>query len=88
MATFLALFITSNYNPSQPVLSLFRLDNLHEAGKGAVTGSFYLRGKDTGREFIILQVIGDALTALALSGAGFIGAVAAGFVGFNIAFHD
>ena len=69
-------------------MSLFRLDDLHEAGKGAVIGSFYLRGKDTGREFIILQVIGDALTAFALSRAGLISAVAPGLVGFNIAFHD
>jgi len=64
------------------------LDDLREAGKGAVIGSFYLGGKDTGREFIILQVIGNALTAFTLSGAGLIGAVAVGFVSFNIAFHD
>ena len=48
--------------------------DLNKAGKRAVIGSFYFRWKDTGGKFIGLQVIGKTVTALALPGAGLIGA--------------
>jgi hypothetical protein len=60
---------------------------LGKPGKGAVKGLFYIIGEDAGRQLVKLQMIGDAFTALALSGARFIGAVALQLIGFNIAFH-
>jgi hypothetical protein len=63
------------------------LKDLDKAGKRAVISPFYVWREDTGGKLIILQVVGNTVTALALSGAGFIGAVALGFVGINLAFH-
>ena len=62
-------------------------EDLDKPGKGAVVGLLYLRGKDTAGEFVVLQVIGDAITALAFSGARLISARAFGFIDFNLAFH-
>jgi hypothetical protein len=61
---------------------------LGEAGEGAVEGLLYIIGEDTGGQFVELKVIGNALAALALSGAGLIGAVTPGFIGFDITFHN
>jgi hypothetical protein len=61
---------------------------LDKAGKGAVVCLFYLRGEDAGGKLIILEVIGDAVAALALAGAGFVAAGASGLVGVQLAFHD
>jgi len=60
---------------------------LGEAGEGAVVALFDVGGKDAGGELVVFEVVGDAFAALALAGAGFIAAGAAGFVGFEIAFH-
>jgi hypothetical protein len=60
---------------------------LGKAGEGAVVAFFYFGGKDAGGELVVFEVVGDALAALALAGAGFIGAGAGGFVGFEVAFH-
>jgi hypothetical protein len=62
-------------------------EDLDKSGKGAVVGLLHIGGKNTGGQFIILQVVGDALAALAFSGAGLISARAFGFIGFNLAFH-
>ena len=63
------------------------MKDLNKPGKGAVVGLFYLRGKYTAGKFVILQVIGNAFTALALSGAGLIGTRAFVFIVFYLAFH-
>ena len=63
------------------------MKDLNKAGKRAVIGSFHLRREDTGRKLVILQVVGNTVTALALSGAGLIGTVAPGFANINLAFH-
>jgi hypothetical protein len=60
---------------------------LGKACKGAVVGLFDVGGEDAGGEFVVFEVVGDALTAFALAGAGFVGAGAAGFVGFEVTFH-
>jgi len=60
---------------------------LGKTGEGAVKGLLYIIGENAGRQLVILEVIGDALAALALSWTGLIGAVTPSFVGFNIAFH-
>jgi hypothetical protein len=62
-------------------------DIIDEAAEGAVKGPFYIIGEDAGGQLIELQVVGDTLAALALPGAGLIGAVALGFVVLDIAFH-
>jgi hypothetical protein len=62
-------------------------DELSKAGKGAVKGFFNIIGEAAGGQFIKLQVVGNALTALALSGAWFIGTVADCLVIFNLTFH-
>jgi hypothetical protein len=62
-------------------------EDADKPGKGAVVGLFYIRGKDTGGEFVILQMVGDALAALAFSRARLIGTRAFGFIGFNLALH-
>jgi len=64
------------------------LKDVNKPGKGAVVGLFHLRGKYTAGKLVILQVIGNAFTALALSGAGLIGTRALGFIVFNLAFHS
>jgi len=61
--------------------------DLNKPSKRAVIGLLHLRGKDTGRKLVILQVVSDTLAALTLSGAGLIGAVALGFIDLNLAFH-
>jgi len=78
-----------NYNPNPPgrPLSGFVRDQLGEAGEGAVVGLFYLGGKDAGGQLVELEVVGDAIAALAFAGAGFISAGEPGFVGFNITFQ-
>jgi hypothetical protein len=63
------------------------LKDLDKAGKRAVISPFYVGREDTGGKLIIFQVVGNAVTALALSGAGFIGTVAPGFIRFNITLH-
>jgi hypothetical protein len=60
---------------------------LGEAGEGAVEGLFYLGREDASGELVVFEVVGDAFAALTLARAGFIGAGAAGLVGFDIAFH-
>ena len=62
-------------------------ENLDKPGKGAVVGLFYLWWKDAGGELVMLQVVGDALAALAFSGTRLIGTRAFGFIGFNLALH-
>jgi len=64
------------------------LKDLNKTGKGAVVGLLYFRGKHTTGKLIILQVIGNTFTALALSGAGLIGTGTFGFIVFNLAFHN
>jgi len=63
------------------------LKDVNKTGKGAVVGLFYLGWKYTAGKLIILQVIGNAFTALALSGAGLIGADAFAFIVFNLTFQ-
>jgi hypothetical protein len=63
------------------------LKDVNKTGKGAVVGLFYLGWKYTAGKLIILQVVGNAFTALALSGAGLIGADAFAFIVFNLTFH-
>ena len=62
--------------------------DLNKAGKRTVIGSFHLRWEDTGRKLIILQVVGNTVTALALPGAGFIGAGTLSFININLTFHN
>jgi hypothetical protein len=61
---------------------------LGEAGEGAVEGLLYIIRENAGGQFVILEVVGDALTALTLSGTRLVGAVASGFISFDIAFHN
>jgi len=61
--------------------------DLHKFSKRAVIGLLHLGGKDTGRKLVKLQVVSNTLTALALSGAGLIGAGAFSFINFNLALH-
>ena len=63
------------------------MENLHETGKRAVKGLFNLVRKDTSRQLVILQVIGNTIAALALPGARLIGAIAPGGIHVNLAFH-
>ena len=60
---------------------------LGKPGEGAVECLLYIIGEDAGGQLVKLEVVGDALTALALPGTGLVGAVTPGFIGFNIAFH-
>jgi hypothetical protein len=69
-------------------LSGFGREDLDKLGKGAVVGLFHIRWEHTSGEFIELQMVGDAVTALTFSGAGLIGAGAFGFVDFNLTFHS
>ena len=63
------------------------MKDLNKPGKGAVIGLFYLRGKYAAGKLVILQVIGNAFTAFALSGTGLISTGAFGFSDFNLTFH-
>jgi len=63
------------------------LKDLNKTGKGTVVGLFHLGWKYTAGKLIILQVIGNAFTALALSGAGLISTRALVFIVFNLTFH-
>jgi hypothetical protein len=78
------LSIHGEYKPILVFPAIYR----HKAGKGAVKGPLHIVGKDTGGKLIKIQVIGNTLTALALPGTGLIGAIADGFIGFNLAFHS
>jgi len=62
-------------------------EDLDEPGKGAVVGLLHLRWEHASGKLIELQMVSDALTALAFSGARLIGARAFGFIVFNLAFH-
>jgi len=62
-------------------------EDLDKPGKGTVVGLLHIGGEDTARKLVGLQMIGNAITALAFSGARLIGARAFGFIGFNLAFH-
>jgi hypothetical protein len=48
----------------------------------------YFIWKGASRQFVHPEVKGNALAAFALSGAGFVRAVALGFIGFDITFHS
>jgi hypothetical protein len=61
--------------------------DLHESAKRVVIGLLNLRWKDAGGQFVVLEMVGNTLTALAFPRAGLVGAVAFGLVGLNIAFH-
>jgi len=76
-----------NNSLNQLFLPLSALSGIYESGNRAVEGLLYFWRKDTGGEFFELEVVGDALAALALSGAGFVGAGAVGFIGFKVTFH-
>jgi hypothetical protein len=60
---------------------------LNKPGKGTVIDLFHLGRKNTAGKLIILQVIGNAFTALAFSGTGFIGTGAIDFIGAKLTFH-
>jgi hypothetical protein len=60
---------------------------LNETGDGAVIGFLYLRREATSGKFSTFQVMGQAFTAPALSGAWLIGTGASPSSSFNIAFH-
>jgi len=62
-------------------------DILGEPDKRAVEGLFYFHRENAGGQLVKLKMIGNAFTALALSGARFIGAVVGFHIGFNLAFH-
>jgi len=62
-------------------------EDLDKLGEGAVVGLLHLRWEHAGGKLIELQMVGDAITALAFSGARLIGAGAFGFINFNLAFH-
>ena len=62
-------------------------EDLDEPGKRTVAGFLYLSGEHAAGKLVILQMIGDAFTALALAGAGFIGAGAFGFIELKLTFH-
>jgi len=62
-------------------------EDLNKLGYRAVVGLLHLPGKYAARKLIKFQVVGDAITALALSGAGLIGTGAFCFIDFNLAFH-
>jgi len=64
------------------------LKGLNKTGEGAVIAPFHFWSEDAGRKLVKLQVIDNALTALALSGARLIGTGAFGFIDFNLAFHQ
>ena len=68
-------------------LAISAMVNADKAGKGAVIAFLHLRREAAGGQLVRLEVIADTITALALSGAGLIGAVAACLDGLNIAFH-
>jgi len=65
----------------------FISEDLYKPGKRAVVGLLHLRRENTGGKLVKFKVVGDAVTAFALSGAGFVGAGAFGFIVFNLAFH-
>jgi hypothetical protein len=65
----------------------FILDILRESFKRAVVGALYLRRESAGGQLPHFQVVGDALAAPALARTGLVGAVAPGFIGFNVTFH-
>jgi hypothetical protein len=74
VATLFALFILDNIPESAlSVTSGFIAEDLDEPGKGAVKGLLYLGGKDAAGKLVELEVEGNALAALALSGAGLVG---------------
>ena len=62
-------------------------DHTDEISYAAVVSFFILSVKETCRQFAIVPMVAQAETALALSGTRFVGAVAGGFVIFDIAFH-
>jgi len=62
-------------------------EDLDKLGKRAVVGLLHLRWEHAGGKLVELEMVGDALTALAFSGARLIGAGAFGFIDFNLAFH-
>jgi hypothetical protein len=62
-------------------------EDLDKPGERAVVGLLHLRREDAGGKLIRLQVVGDALAALAFSGARLISARAFGFININLAFH-
>ncbi len=62
-------------------------EDLDKPGERAVVGLLHLGWEHAGGKLIELQMVGDALTALAFSGAWLIGARAFGFIVFNLAFH-
>ena len=64
------------------------MKDLSKPGDRAVIGLFHFRRKETAGKLVTLQVIGKALTALALSGAGFIGTGAFGFINFYLTLHS
>ena len=70
------------------VKRLFIVQNMFgETVERAVKGLFYIIREGAGGQLVEPEVIGDALAAPALSGAGFVGAVTFGFVCVYIAFH-
>lgn len=62
-------------------------EDLDKLGKRAVVGLLHLRREHASGKLIKLQMVGDAITALAFSGARLIGAGAFGFVDLNLTFH-
>jgi hypothetical protein len=60
---------------------------LGKPGKRAVVGLLHLRWEHAGGKLVKLQVVGNAVTALAFSGARLVGAGAFSFININLAFH-
>jgi hypothetical protein len=54
---------------------------------GSVISFFDVVGKITGGQLVLTPVVGHALTADPLAGAGIIGAIAMLLIGFDLAFH-
>ena len=67
--------------------SVLFFKGLNKSSARAVIGALNLRRKETAGQFIVTQMILDALTALALARAGLIGAGAGLHILLEITFH-
>lgn len=63
-------------------------DQIREMLKGSVIGSFGVLWEKAARQLPFLQVIGNAVAADSLAGAGFVGAAADFQVSFFFAVHN
>jgi hypothetical protein len=70
--------------------ALLNLILIYQPGKcfeGSIIGSFHVGRKTTGGQLPAAQMVAQALTAISLSAAGFIGAIAIGHIRLLVAIH-